>query len=1364
MSDPNNYTIGWISAIELEYAAAQEFLDDTHQGPRWVHKNDGNHYTLGRIGKHNVVMAVLPMGENGVAAATMAAKDMTHTFPNRTEEEDDPTVHYGLIASADTFMDDAEIRDILAEELDVMCFEMEAAGLMNNFPCLVIRGICDYSDAHWAKDWRGYAAIAAAAYARDVLHEVMGHQLEAEKGIGQLLEQIGQDLKDIQTATMSTKEEVQNLRTVLDSNKTTVLHRQCLRDLYVTDPRDDKKRIQDTKGGLVKDSYRWILAHGDFQRWRCDEQSRLFWVKGDPGKGKTMLLCGIIEELSSRKPKDREATPLLAYFFCQAADSRINSAMAVVRGLIYMLVLQQPSLVSHVQNEYDHKGKALFEDVNAWATLSNILTNMLQDQRAQGGYVLIDALDECIVDLQRLLNLIVDKSSTSRFKWLVSSRNWPNVEEHLDMTTRKVRLCLELNEESISTAVSIYIDHEVDRLARLKKYDDATRDAVRSSLCSGANNTFLWVSLVCRELADLKVKRWHTLKKLHEFPPGLDSLYERMLGQISGLDDVDVCKQILAVVSAVYRPLTLQELTSLVDMPDGISDYESLAEMTRLCGSFLTLRERTVYFVHQSAQEFLLHKSRADVFPCGIKHTHSAIFSRSLDVLSDALHTDLYGLRAPGFPIDDVKQPEPDPLAAAQYSCVYWVKHLCQGDSREVQVSVCHRAKILAFLRTHLLHWLEALSLTRGISHGALAISSLESEFEADTSDELGAFIHDAKRFILLNRSVIEKAPLQLYSSALIFTPGDSIVRRQFEKQVPGWIYRLPMVSKQWSSLLQTFEDHADRIYELVFSPDGKLLASADGRVIRVWDTETGAAVQTFTCGATSLAFTSDGQLLSLENRVCASVQIWDLATGKSKSCWERDDIVLPVMSPDGRLLADRGGTPEHNTVGLWDIKTRAVVKTLVGHSSRIDRLDFSPDSKRVVSTSHKDGTTRLWDAVTGATLQTVNTGYTEALGVSRNGLLMAWVYWDDAIKVWDTATTTGPRRLLHGQQGGGGSGPCLAMSPNGKLLAVTLHQDNLRTIRVLDAAIGTVQQTLKGHLTMIDSLAFSPDGKLVASGSADGIVRLWNAVRSRVQETPGDDSSSTRIFHMALSPDGRTVALDREANTMRILTAAATTIELWDMSKGVLLQTLEGHSKTIQAVVFPPETGRLLSTSEDATRLWDLTTGTYLETLDPNLINAAAFSPDGKLVALASYDNSIGLWDAAATTILRVLNGHSTLSGTLEFSPNSQLLASAPSRESGGTIKLWDPAMGTALQALKGHSKLIHHMVFSPDSKTLASASEDRTVRLWDTATGAALRVLQHSKPVQAVAFSPDGTLIASEESNVAMISRPWHSHPTAS
>ncbi|OPB37505.1 hypothetical protein A0O28_0044170 [Trichoderma guizhouense] len=205
MSDPNNYTVGWISAIEIEYTAAQEFLDEEHDQPKRVHQGDENHYTLGRIGKHNVVIAVLPRGDNGVAAAAMAAKDMMHTFPNvrkeygrpdpgsdklyssdpvgadenlasklidrpeRSEKEDNPAIHYGLIASADGFMEDAQIRDILAEELDVLCFEMEAAGLMNSFPCLVIRGICDYSDRHWFKEWRGYAAMAAAAYAKALL-------------------------------------------------------------------------------------------------------------------------------------------------------------------------------------------------------------------------------------------------------------------------------------------------------------------------------------------------------------------------------------------------------------------------------------------------------------------------------------------------------------------------------------------------------------------------------------------------------------------------------------------------------------------------------------------------------------------------------------------------------------------------------------------------------------------------------------------------------------------------------------------------------------------------------------------------------------------------------------------------------------------------------------------------------------------------------------------------------------------------------------------------------------------------------------------------------------------------------------------
>jgi len=113
-------------------------------------------------------------------------------------------------------------------------------------------------------------------------------------------------------------------------------------DLRATDPRDDKTHIEQTKGGLLKDSYRWILGNADFQRWRDDEESRLLWIKGAPGKGKTMLLCGIVDELKSTISNGDNG--LLSFFFCQGTDSRINNATAVLRGLIYLLVDQRPSL------------------------------------------------------------------------------------------------------------------------------------------------------------------------------------------------------------------------------------------------------------------------------------------------------------------------------------------------------------------------------------------------------------------------------------------------------------------------------------------------------------------------------------------------------------------------------------------------------------------------------------------------------------------------------------------------------------------------------------------------------------------------------------------------------------------------------------------------------------------------------------------------------------------------------------------------------------------------------------------------------------------------------------------------------------
>ena len=130
-------------------------------------------------------------------------------------------------------------------------------------------------------------------------------------------------------------------------------------------------------------------------RWRDDKQSRLLWIEGSPGKGKTMLLCEIVDELE----KSAAATYLLSFFYCQATDSRINNATAVLRGLLYLLIDQQPSLISHIQKQHDHAGKTLFEDANAWVALSNFFTNVLQDPSLKSTYLIIDALDEYIVNL-----------------------------------------------------------------------------------------------------------------------------------------------------------------------------------------------------------------------------------------------------------------------------------------------------------------------------------------------------------------------------------------------------------------------------------------------------------------------------------------------------------------------------------------------------------------------------------------------------------------------------------------------------------------------------------------------------------------------------------------------------------------------------------------------------------------------------------------------------------------------------------------------------------------------------------------------------------------------------------------------------
>ncbi|KAH7190422.1 Vegetative incompatibility protein HET-E-1 [Fusarium oxysporum] len=438
------------------------------------------------------------------------------------------------------------------------------------------------------------------------------------------------------------------------------------------DPRNEKKRIERQKGGLLADSYQWILSHDDFRRWCENEESRLLWIKGDPGKGKTMLLCGIINELGRATEEPNNQARKLIYFFCQETEDRLNTATAVLRGLLSFLFVQQPTLL----NKYDRSGERLPLDVDSWDALYDIFMNILQDPGLDDTYLILDGLDECKKDLDELLEFIVRLSST-RVKTLISSRNWPSIENALNAATQKVRLSLELNGEAISAAVDAYIEASVKKLVKLKNYKRETQEAIRRRLTSKAHGTFLWVAMVCQELADPDLQEWDMEKKLETLPPKLDHLYQRMIDQIfDSPKNAELCRKVLALVLTVYRPVSLGELRALVEWPGSFpGDVKSLNGAIRLCRSFLTIEEEEedgiVYLVHQSAKEFLLDKASDIIFPQGREHEHHAIASCSLQAMSTTLRRNIYNLPAPGFPIDKIEPPREDPLQPIQYACVH---------------------------------------------------------------------------------------------------------------------------------------------------------------------------------------------------------------------------------------------------------------------------------------------------------------------------------------------------------------------------------------------------------------------------------------------------------------------------------------------------------------------------------------------------------------------------------------------------------------------------------------------------------------------------------------------------------------------
>ncbi|KAJ5908034.1 G-protein beta WD- 40 repeats containing protein [Penicillium taxi] len=288
-----------------------------------------------------------------------------------------------------------------------------------------------------------------------------------------------------------------------------------------------------------------------------------------------------------------------------------------------------------------------------------------------------------------------------------------------------------------------------------------------------------------------------------------------------------------------------------------------------------------------------------------------------------------------------------------------------------------------------------------------------------------------------------------------------------------------------------------------------------------------------------------------------------------------------------------------------------------------------------------------------------------------------------------------------------------------------------LRKLPHVEENWASLIQTLVGHSGAVRAVAFSPNGKQIASGSLDNTIKLWDATTGDAQKTLVGHSGA--VTAVAFSPDGKQIA-----------SGSYNTIKLWNATTGDAQKTIVGHSGAVIAVAFSSGGKQIVSSSYNNIKLWDATTGDAQKTLVGRFdySTAVAFSPDGKQIASGSFDNTIKLWDSMTGDAHKTLVGHSGAVTAVAFSADSKQIASS----SYNNIKLWDATTGDAQKTLEGHLDHVAAVAFSPDGKQIASGSFNNTVKLWNATTGDAHKTLVgHSGVVRAVTFSPDGKQIAS-------------------
>jgi WD40 repeat protein len=479
-----------------------------------------------------------------------------------------------------------------------------------------------------------------------------------------------------------------------------------------------------------------------------------------------------------------------------------------------------------------------------------------------------------------------------------------------------------------------------------------------------------------------------------------------------------------------------------------------------------------------------------------------------------------------------------------------------------------------------------------------------------------------------------------------------------------------------------------------------------------------------------SVAFSPDGTLLAASD-ARGDILLWRLADYQHVAtlAGHTSTVSAIAFSPNGQLLAS--GSYD-STVRLWDFRSGQCLKILDAHPGEVSGIAFSPDGQFLAS-SHWHFTARLWAVKTGQCLRTFEHSFFLGVAFIPVGKILA-INNGSTINLWEIETGELLKTLT-------GTGKSMAFSPNGQVLA---SDNGETTIELWDVNTGECLNGLQGHQDWVNSMVFSPDGERLVSGSVDKTVKLWQVDTGQCLETLQGHRSA--ISSVAFSPDGQMIASGGDDQV----------IKLWSMPLRQCLKTLMGYQGAVTSVAISPDDQTLVAGYGDAmVRLWSINTGQCLKVLPGHTdwIYAVAISPDGQVIASGSSDKTIRFWDTKTGECSKIWQGHPADIVALAFSPDGQRLASGGSDN---VAKLWDLSTGECLKTYTGHITWVDTLAFSPDGQTLAIGL-DMFVILWDVNIERSPQKLAgHQKWVNGVAFSPDGQFLVSCGDRIQV----WNAH----